>query len=127
MNKCGLILLLVVFGLISCTKKDDHYYQTHPKELEQVIKNCPAQHPQQVTCDSLQKIAVRLNELAYLVQYSPQGFGTRISTLQEQIVRQEKQLKLEVSNSDLQANLLENKLILEEYLAVVKWLESPAS
>ena len=122
-----MILLLVVFGLISCTKKDDHYYQIHPKELEEAIKNCPSKEPQYVTCDSLKRTAVHLNELAYLLQYSPQTFGTKIMKLQETIVGQEKQLKIEDGNSNLQANLLQNKLILEECLAVVKWLESPVS
>lgn len=127
MNKCCVIILIAVLGLISCTKKNDHYYQTHPKELEQAIKNCPAQKSPEITCDRLQKMAARLNELAYLLQYSPQGFGTKIVSIQETIVNQEKQLKKEGTNSNLQANLVQNKLILAEYLAVVKWLESPAS
>ena len=127
MNKCCVILLMAILGLISCTKKDDHYYQTHPKELEQALKNCPAQEPQEITCDRLQKMAVRLNDLAYLLQSSPQGFGSKILSIQATILNQEKQLKKEGTNSDLQANLVQNKLILAEYLAVVKWLESPVS
>jgi hypothetical protein len=125
MNKC-LVAILVILGLTSCTKKDEHYYQSHPNELQQAIKACPGRMPQGVTCDQLQTIAGRMNSLAYQLQSSPQGFGTKILALQEAIAKEEKQLKAN-GNADLQAHIDRNQHDLAEHLAVVKWLESPAS
>ncbi|EHL29112.1 hypothetical protein [Legionella drancourtii] len=126
MNKY-LVAILVILGLTSCTKKDESYYQTHPNELQQAIKTCPQQKPQGLSCDELQTIAGHMNSLAYQLQSSPQGFGIKILALQETIAKQQQQLKTERSNAELQANIKQNKRDLAEYLAVVKWLESPVS
>ncbi len=119
--------ILVMLGLTSCMKKDEHYYQTHPNELQQAIKSCPEQQPQGMTCDQMQEIAGRMNSLAYQLQQSPQGFGNKILALQETIAEQEKKLKNDASNQELQTSIAQNQHDLEEHLAVVKWLESPAS
>lgn len=119
--------LLIILGLTSCMKKDKHYYQLHPNELQQAIKACPQQQPQGMSCEQLGTIANRMNSLAYQLQLSPQGFGTKILALQETIAHQQKQLKEANSNTELQDSLKKNKRDLSEYLAVVKWLESPAS
>lgn len=126
MNKY-LVAILVVFGLTSCMKKDEHYYQTHPNEVQQAIKNCPEQQPQGMSCNQIQEIAGRMNSLAYQLQQSPQGFGNKILALQQTVAAQEQKLKTDANNKELQASIAQNKHDLEEYLAVVKWLESPAS
>lgn len=126
MSKC-LVAILVILGLTSCTKKDEHYYQTHPNELQRAIKSCPDSQPQGVTCEQLRVIAGRMNNLAYQLQQSPQGFGIKILALQEKLARQEDQLKTEQHNSALRADFAQNQHDLAEYLAVVKWLESPVS
>lgn len=125
MNKC-LVVLIMILGLISCTTKDESYYQLHPQELQDAIKKCPGQAPRGLSCGQLQKIAAHMNHLAYQLQISPQAFGTQILSLQETLDHQMQQLKAQ-SNADLQANINQNKLDLAEHLAVVKWLESPAS
>lgn len=126
MNKC-LVAILIILGLTSCMKKDEHYYQTHPNELQQAIKKCPEQQPQGLSCQQLQVIAGRMNNLAYQLQFSPQGFGSKILALQETIANQQQQLKTTHIKTDLQAKIDQNKQELSEYLAVVKWLESPVS
>lgn len=126
MNKC-LAVSLIILGLTSCTKKDEHYYETHPNDLQQAIKSCPQQQPQGLTCEQLQTIAGHMNSLAYQLQSSPQGFGAKILALQETIAKQQQQLETDLSNADLQASVAQNKRDLAEHLAVVKWLESPAS
>jgi hypothetical protein len=126
MNKC-LAVTLIILGLTSCTKKDEHYYQTHPNDLQQAIKACPEQAPQGFSCDQLQTIAGHMNSLAYQLQNSPQGFGIKILALQGQSAKQEQQLKSEGNNVHLKANIAQNQHDLAEHLAVVKWLESPAS
>lgn len=126
MNKC-LVAILVILGLTSCTKKDEHYYESHPNELQQAIKACPAQQPQGFTCSELQTIAGRMNSLAYQLQSSPQGFGTKILVLQETLAKQQEQLEKDGDNKSLQADIEQNKRDLATHLAVVKWLESPAS
>lgn len=126
MNKY-LVAILVILGLTSCTKKDARYYQLHPNKLQQALKVCPEQAPQGLTCEQLQTLAGRMNHLAYQWQLSPQGFGTKILILQETIASEQQQLKTESTNADLQANMAQNKHDLAEYLAIVKWLESPVS
>lgn len=126
MNKC-LLAVLIILGLTSCVQKDEHYYQMHPNELQQAIKSCPQHPPQGMTCSKVQEIAGRMNDLAYQLQQSPQGFGAKIIALQETIAKQQEQLKTESAPADLKTNMAENERALAEHLAVVKWLESPAS
>lgn len=126
MNKC-LVAILIVLGLTSCSAKDEHYYQTHPKELQQAMQSCPEIKPEGLTCEQLATVARRINSLAYQLQSSPQGFGNKILALQETIAGQQKQLALEKNNSTLQTTIAQNEEDLAEHMAVVKWLESPAS
>ena len=126
MNKY-LAALLLILGLTSCTKKNEQYYLLHANELQAAIKLCPEQQPQGLTCEQLQTIAGRMNNLAYQLQMSPQGFGNKILSLQETIAKQQQQLKSEGINADLQAKIEQNQHDLSDHMAVVKWLESPAS
>ncbi|QMT59987.1 MULTISPECIES: hypothetical protein [unclassified Legionella] len=126
MNKC-LIALWVIFGLTSCSAKNEHYYKSHPNELQQAIKACPERQPQGMTCKELEVLANRMNKLAYQLQLSPQGFGKKIMALQETIIKEQAQLKAENNNANLQANLNQNKRDLADHLAVVRWFESPTS
>jgi hypothetical protein len=126
MNKY-LVLLLVSLGLVSCAAKDEQYYRSHPKELQQALKSCPAEKPPMMTCDALQTLGERLNSLAYQLQSSPQGFGNKILSLQQTIAKQEVELKEHKTVPNMNASLIKNKNDLADYLAVVKWLESPES
>ncbi|WP_454783104.1 hypothetical protein [Legionella sp. WA2022007384] len=126
MNKC-LIALWLIFGLTSCSAKNEHYYKSHPNELQQAMKACPERQPQGMTCEQMEVLANRMNKLAYQLQLSPQGFGKKIMALQETIVKQQAQLKTENNNENLQANLTQNKRELADHLAVVRWFESPMS
>jgi hypothetical protein len=119
-------MALLTLGLVSCTTKNEQYYRSHPKELQQALKNCPAQQPQGLSCEQLQKLGERMNALAYQLQSSPQGFGSKIITLQENIAKQELELK-QKPTPEVEASLAQKKYELAEYLAVVKWLESPES
>lgn len=123
MNK-RLVITLMALGLASCTVKDESYYRTNPRELQQVIKNCPNEHPAQFSCEQAQALGNRLSTLAYQLQFSPQGFGNKILKLQETIATEELELAKK-SNPALQQTLDENKKDLADYMAVVKWLESP--
>ena len=127
-----LLLLLVILGLTSCTVKDEDYYRSNPKELEKAIKACPSQQPHGLTCQKVEDLGRRMNSLAYQLQYNPQGFGSKILKLQQLMVSQ--QAELEKNRLDkngtvikLETSLNQNKLDLSERLAVVKWMESPAS
>ena len=125
MNK-GLVALLIILGLSSCSK-NEHYYQTHPKELQQAISTCPEKQSQGLTCNQLEVLAKRMNELAYQLQLSPQGFGKKIMALQEVIVKEQEQLKTQGNHPDLRTKLTRNKYNLEAHLAIVRWFESPMS
>lgn len=127
MNKY-IVTLFVILGLTSCAAKDERYYQTHAKELQKAIKACPEQQPSKsMSCQQLEVVAKRMNYLGYQLQSGPQEFGKKIIELQEIIPQQELQLKNKGSDSELQASLEQNRRELAEYLAVVKWLESPVS
>lgn len=77
MNKC-FVALLVILGLTSCSAKNEHYYKSHPNELQQAIKACPERQPQGMSCEQLEALANRMNKLAYQLQLSPQGFGKKL-------------------------------------------------
>ncbi len=119
--------LLITLGLASCSAKNEYYYQTHPDELQQALKACPERQPQGLTCEQLETLATRMNELAYKLQMSPQGFGQKIIALQEAIAKEQSQLETEQNNENLEASLMKKKQDLADHLAVVRWFESPKS
>lgn len=121
-----LVLLLMIFGLTACDNKNENYYLSHLPELQKAIKSCPNQTPPQLSCEQVDAIGRRINVLAYQLQMSPQGFGSKILALQQTIAQQELELK-KGKNEELSASLKQNKHDLTDYLAVVKWLESPES
>jgi hypothetical protein len=127
MNKYLAMVLVASLGLVSCSFQDEKYFLSHPKELHMALKSCPTQQPQGLSCDQLQHLAARLNQLAYQLQSSPQGFGTKILVLQELIAQEMHELKGKNETPELRASLEQNQHELADYLAVVKWLESPES
>lgn len=126
MNKYWVLVLLVILGVTSCATKDEHYYQMHPEKLQQALKAC-AKQPQGMTCQQLESIAKQMNALAYQLQRSPQGFGKKIMVLQDAVIKQQEHLKNKGVSAEVQNNLDETQRELSAHLAVVKWLESPAS
>ena len=124
MNKY-LVIILIALGLTSCKTKNEHYYQSHPKELQQALKACPDQAPQGLTCQQLEQVGRRMNSLAYELQANPQAFGNKILSLQQAIATQHMELKKNSNNKELKISLAHNQRDLADYLAVVKWLESP--
>jgi hypothetical protein len=123
MKYCYLACTLL---LAACSSQNENYFQTHPLALQNALQQCPEKHPSQLSCEKLESIGKTINELAYQLQVSPQGFGKKILALQETMARQKADLALK-KNESLQASYDENALLLSQYLAVVKWLESPES
>lgn len=124
MNKY-LVVILIAFGLTSCNVKNEHYYLSNPKELQKAMKNCPNQHPQELSCEQIEQIAKRMNGLAYQLQSNPQDFGNKILILQQTVASQQLELKKSDSSQELKDSLKQNEHDLADLLAVVKWLESP--
>jgi|HubBroStandDraft_6_1064221.scaffolds.fasta_scaffold825073_2 hypothetical protein len=125
MNKY-LVVILIAIGFTSCSEKNEHYYQLHPKELQNALKTCPNQGPQGVTCQQLDQLGKRMNSLAYELQSNPQAFGNKILTLQQTITNQGLELKKN-NNQELKISLAQNQRDLADCMSVVKWLESPES
>lgn len=117
-------MALLFCGLLSCSTQDEQYYLSHPKKLHEALNACPEQKGA-MSCAELRKIATRLDTLAYQLQASPQGFGAKILALQEEIAKQEKELKDNKQSPELKASIEQNKQDLAQYLVIVKWLESP--
>ncbi|MFI4919147.1 MAG: hypothetical protein ACHP65_06300 [Legionellales bacterium] len=131
MNKY-MLLILVILGLTSCTVEDEHYYRSNPKELQKAIKACPGKQPQNLTCQQVDALGSHMNSLAYQLQSSPQGFGSKILALQQTIASQQRDLQQATSTKNgiglgLEASLTQNQNELASLLAVVKWMESPGS
>ncbi|BCA95232.1 hypothetical protein TUM19329_15930 [Legionella antarctica] len=126
MNKY-LVVILIALGLTSCNVKNEQYYLSNPKELQKALKACPNQTPQGLSCQQLEQIGGRMNRLAYQLQSNPQAFGNKILVLQQAISNQQLALKKNSSSKELQASLALNQRNLVDYMAVVKWLESPES
>lgn len=123
----SLVFILLTLGLNSCSAKDEQYYRLHPKELQSAVKTCEQGKTNHLSCQKIEKLAIRMNGLAYQLQINPQGFGQKILLLQQTIASQQKQLSQDTSKSELKENIIQNKKELAELLSVVKWLESPES
>ena len=119
------VLVMASIGVAACSAHDGRYYSLHPNALQKAIKQCPQTQPKGVSCTQLKTIAVRVNELAYQLRSNSQGYGKKILNLQETIAKQEAALQNGSHQLELQASIHTNKHDLEEYLAIVKWLESP--
>lgn len=117
-----LLLLSVSLSLTGCSPRDARYYREHPKALQEAIAECPAHAPTLVNCEALHQIAIQVNDYVYELRMSPQGFGKTILALEETIAKQESS-----DQADIKPLLDKNKQELRERLAIVNWLESPAS
>lgn len=122
-----LLLAGMFMVLTACTTKDEYYYQTHPQALQEAIKNCPQKPAAHVSCEQLNQVASSINELAYELQVSPQGFGKKILALQNKLAKQQSALHKNPKRSKLIRLTKKSEQRLAEYLAVVRWLESPES
>ncbi|KTC74706.1 secreted endonuclease [Legionella birminghamensis] len=111
----------------SCSARDENYYRLNPEKVEQALKSCPAMSPGKISCNELKAVSARQNQLAYELQLSPQGFGQRILLLQIKLAEQKQALKENSSQPELKQLISQNEQKLAEYLAIVKWLESPES
>ena len=121
------MVILIALGLTSCNEKNEQYYMSNPKELQKAIKGCPNEQPQGLNCKDLEQLGDRMNSLAYQLQSNPQGFGNKILALQQTIANQQSELKKDDANKELKTSLQQNQHDLVDFLAVVKWLESPES
>jgi hypothetical protein len=113
--------------LVACSSRDEYYYLTHPQALQNAVKNCPEKQSSELSCNQLTNIAITTNDLVFQLQTHPQGFGKKILALQETIAKQKINLQTKADQAELKLIFEKNKRLLEQYLAVVKWLESPES
>lgn len=126
MNKY-LVVILMTMGLMSCTSKNEQYYRSNPKALQNAVNACPNHQPPGLSCQQLEQLRDRLTHLAYQLQMNPQDFGRKILELQQTIAKQKEQVTQNSHDNELHASLEQNQHHLADYLAVVKWLESPES
>ena len=121
-----LLMVFISLSLIGCKIKDNAYYEKHPVELEAFLKECVLSPSDD--CERLKMLAIKMNELAFELQRDPQSVGRKILLLQDQ---------LNQSNGGIEGTAYgraastedynEKKHELNQYLAVVQWLESPES
>lgn len=118
--------LSIVMGMLllsSCTQHDMHYYRLNPDKLHEALQNCSGKTT--ATCQQLAATAVEMNRLAYELQTNPQGFGQRILSMQEKLAAQQQDLAQNPANKEVAQSINLLKQQLEQYMAIVKWLESP--
>jgi len=111
--------------LTACQAKDDQYYRLHPQKLQAALNNCSAANASE-QCERLRRIGFEVNQLAYKLQSQPQAFGQKIIALQVESVKLHEQYS-ENKNDEKKREIDHNQAQLEQYLAIVKWLESPES
>lgn len=119
------VLIGLFLSLTACVSDDARYYRLHPKMLQEVLKNCPQSSPKHLTCSELVTIAGEVNSLAYQLQQDPQGFGQTILLAQAKLAQLEADSLKNKTKSDLRAQIVQVKQQVAEYLAIVRWLESP--
>lgn len=114
-----------LFALSACSPQNEKSYLATPKALQEAMKNCPENPPKNVTCEQINEMATRINQLVYKLQVDQQGFGKDILALQQTITMERHSLQKNPTEATLQKNLKQNERQLQEHLAVVRWLESP--
>lgn len=114
----SLALSLFLF-MVGCSSHDEAYYRLHPKQLQQVLKQCTGQASTNENCEQLKILAAQMTQLAYELQKNPQAFGNQILSLQEKIAEVDTQPH---SNKETLKSLHKE---LQDRLAIIKWLESP--
>lgn len=122
-----LIILLPLLAA-GCNKpvRDVHYYSTHPAELQEAIEDCPDTHPEGISCEQINDCATYANEMISEFHYNRQIFGQKILELQKSLHELSRELSQHRPHSyHLQENFDIKKMLLNERLAIVKWLESP--
>lgn len=122
-----IVLIIASLWMAISFAHDEHYYSVHPNVLQKAIETCATKQPSDVSCETLKNIASRVDESAYQLRINPLEYGKIILSLQETIAKQEVALREGSNQHGLQLSLNENVQHLQERLAIVKWLESPAS
>ena len=121
-NVLGISLCLL--GLSACSPENEQGYSVNPKALQQAMKQCPERAPKRMSCDQLGEVAIHVNALAYKLRMDQQAYGKDILALQETITEQRKTLEKNPDKA-LNQRLKQNQKLLQEHLAVVRWLASP--
>jgi hypothetical protein len=119
------VLMFASMMSYACVSHDEAYYRLHISALQKAMNQCPEKAPSKVTCKQLRQLASRINELSDELRESPQGFGQQILALQAHLSDDKQSLKKNPNQPELVVSLAKNQLVLQERLAVVKWLESP--
>ncbi|MCH9756047.1 MAG: hypothetical protein K0U37_02495 [Gammaproteobacteria bacterium] len=114
-----------LFALSACSPQSEKGYSGNPKALQEAIKKCPEHAPKRVSCEQLNEMATRINQLAYKLRVDQQAYGKDILALQETITTQRSTLEKNPTQIALQQSLKQNERYLQEHLAVVRWLASP--
>ena len=116
---------LILLGLSACSPENEQKYSTNPKALQQAMKQCPEHPPKKITCEQLSNISMHVNQLAYKLRLDQQAYGKDILALQSMITEQRSALEKNPSKAELHQSLKNNQKLLQEHLAVVRWLASP--
>ncbi len=125
-NTCKWIGLgLFLLTLSACSPQNEKSYLGNPKALQEAMKQCPERAPKKVSCEKIQEMATRINQLAYKLRVDQQAYGKDILALQETITTQRSTLEKHPDQVALQQSLKQNERHLQEHLAVVRWLASP--
>ncbi|MDF1683213.1 MAG: hypothetical protein P1U36_01005 [Legionellaceae bacterium] len=118
-------LSVILLGLTACSSENEQKYSTNPKALQQAMKQCPDHPPKNISCEQLSNISMRVNQLAYKLRLDQQAYGKDILALQSMITEQRSALEKNPNKAELNKSLKNNQKILQEHLAVVRWLASP--
>lgn len=122
---------VLIFGLLLSSvfayAFESEYFHLNPEALQKSLNECPHRAPEGVSCEQLSVIALDVNQLVSELKTDPQAFGYSILLLQQNIATQELKIKNNPSQPELITILEKDKLELAHRMAIVKWLESPAS
>tara|TARA_R110002095_G_scaffold94113_1_gene81941 strand:- start:112 stop:510 length:399 start_codon:yes stop_codon:yes gene_type:complete len=116
---------VIWLGLTACSSENEQKYSTNPKALQQAMKQCPDHPPKKISCEQLSNISMRVNQLAYKLRLDQQAYGKDILALQSMITEQRSALEKNPNKAELNKSLKNNQKLLQEHLAVVRWLASP--
>jgi|GEM_PF-1326620 len=116
---------MLVLGLSACSPENEQKYSIHPKKLQQAMSQCPEHPPKDISCEQLSNISMRVNQLVYKLRLDQQAYGQDILALQSMITEQRSALEKNPNKAELNLSLKKNQKLLQEHLAVVRWLASP--
>jgi len=124
------IILLSGLLLSGCTpEKNTDYFLQHPEKIKTEIHRCRTLSPQKINddtvCMAAKEATFKLTVLLRELMRNPQGFGSKIIAIQNQIAKTEQAIQKQPDSQALTQKLKTDNAQYQQLLAIIRLVESP--